>query len=344
MRNEDRLPQFRRNAELEGLLDELNGLLAGPQAEVLAAHTRPRQPVVFVMGCARSGTTLAMQLLAASGWFGYPSNLISRFYAAPYIGARIQQMLVARKYAFGDELAAGAGDGALDFSSALGKTRGMLAPNEFWYFWRRYFPPIDVHPYSENQLQGVDQAGFRAELAALEAALERPLAMKGMIMNWNIPFLAELLDNVLFVHVKRDPFFNMQSLWLARRQFFGDDAAWYSFKPPEYEALRQRPVAEQLAGQVFHTNRAIEAGLAQVPEASRLVLDYEELCLDPAAVLARLAARLEQLGCRLPGRCQVPERFAPARSVKLPGADAAALEQAYAALAGARTEAGRAAS
>ncbi len=343
MRNQDRSPRFRRNAELEGLLDELNGLLAGPQAEVLAAHTRPRHPPVFVVGCARSGTTLAMQLLAASGWFGYPSNLISRFYAAPYIGARIQQMLVERKYAFGDELDTGAGDAHSSFSSALGKTRGMLAPNEFWYFWRRYFPPLDVHPFSDDQLQGVDKAGFRAELAALEAALERPLAMKAMIMNWNIPFLAELFDNALFVHVKRDPFFNMQSLWLARRQFFGDDAAWYSFKPPEYEALSRRPVPEQLAGQVFHTNRAIEAGLAQLPETSRLVLDYEELCLDPAAALARLAGRLEQLGCRLPGRCRVPGQFAPARSVRLPRSDAAALERAYAALTGPHTEAGQAA-
>ena len=48
---------------------------------------------VFVVGALRSGTTLFTQWLATTGLTAYPTNLLSRFYGAPLVGAKIQQLL-----------------------------------------------------------------------------------------------------------------------------------------------------------------------------------------------------------------------------------------------------------
>src|SRR5689334_1008692 len=86
-------PGFRRNSKLEELLRETNQLLAPSEAAAVADFRMPRFPVVLIVGAARSGSTVTMQWLAQTGTFAYPTNLLSRFYGAPSIGARIQQIL-----------------------------------------------------------------------------------------------------------------------------------------------------------------------------------------------------------------------------------------------------------
>ena len=287
-----RRPEHRRNPRLEALLQDLNGLLADGEARAVERFEQPEHPVVFIMGCARSGTTLLLQYLAARGVFSYPSNLIARFYNAPYIGAQIQQMLTDADYGFGAELTGENAHISGEFRSCLGKTRGLLSPSEFWYFWRRFIAPQEIQAYSVQTLRTVDTRSFVAEIAALESVRSLPVLMKGLYLNWNIEFLSGLFNRALFIHIRRHPLYNMRSLLRARTQFFGREDAWYSFKPPEYAELRHRSVDEQLAGQVYYTNRAIAEGMAGLAPERRLVVDYESLCAQPAQVFGALAGKL----------------------------------------------------
>src|SRR5690606_4732592 len=115
------------------------------------------------------------------------------------------------------------------YSSVLGKTQGALAPNEFWYFWRRFFPFGEIQRLEPEVLARVDDRGFLAELAAIESVQDKPFAAKGMILNWNLTYLDALLPKALFLHVVRDPLMTAQSLLEARQKFFGRMDAWYSF-------------------------------------------------------------------------------------------------------------------
>jgi hypothetical protein len=281
------------------------------------------------MGCARSGTTLLLQWLASTGAFSYPSNLISRFYAAPYIGARIQQMLTDNRFDFGKEFGLTVSERRHNFSSSLGKTQGLLAPNEFWYFWRRFFPDADIQLFQESELSEVDSGSFVAEIAALESVGDKPVAMKGMFMNWNIPFLSKMFDKALFVHIRRDPYYNMQSLVTARQRFYGSEAHWYSFKPPEFADLQNRPLAEQIAGQLYYTNRAIETGMNQLPPERCLTLEYEKFCRQPAAIFNQLTAKLREQGFVISESYRGPENFRVDRTVRLPESQLRGLMDAY---------------
>lgn len=309
----ERQKKHKRNEQLEQLLQEINGLLAPAEAQVVYRYEKTRHPVILIMGSPRSGTTLLLQWLAASGSFSYPTNILSRFYAAPHIGAKIQLMLT--RHDFNGEI--------FDFkettpyTSNLGKTTGALAPNEFWYFWRRFFHFGEIQRLDDQALSQVDSGTFSAELAAIEAVFGQPFAMKGMIANWNIPFIDKILEKVLFISIRRKPFFNIQSLLEARVNYYGDEGGWYSFKPPEYPSLARLSPCEQVAGQIYYTNRAIEEGLREVGESRKLEIRYEDLCQNPEAVFEQIADKLRTQGSDGPWTYRGERSFRSAESSRM---------------------------
>ncbi len=289
-----RTEQFSRVSDLEALLTELNNNLAGVN-ETYLQDAEERHSKIFVMGALRSGTTLFTQWLANTGLSAYPTNMLSRFFGAPLIGARIQQLLTDPRYNFRDEILDF--NSGVNFSSENGKTRGALAPNEFWYFWRRFLPfaDLDYLPPNELRAQG-DLPRLREELNALANIFDKPFAMKAMIMNQNIAELAEQFDKPLFVWVHRDPVYNIQSALEARKRQYGDINTWYSFKIREYPQLKELDPLDSVAGQIAAINNAVAAGLAALPEHKKLVVEYEDFCRRPEHYYNEIARRLRQHG------------------------------------------------
>ncbi len=308
-----RRDDHRRNPVLETLLKDLATDLA-PASEAVAENgAEPRLPSVFVVGCPRSGTTLAYQWLASLGLFAYPSNLVSRFPSTPWIGARIERLLTDPACDHNGELTVPQDADADPFSSRLGKTRGLTAPHEFWYFWRRHLPERETHALSSADLAAIDRDRLLAELAAWERVRDMPLLMKGLIMDWNLPWLAETLPGALFVHVHRDPVENMASLLDARRDFFGREDRWYSFRPPRAVEVADESPAVQVAVQVHDTERGVREGLAAVPDDRWISIDYAEFCRAPGDVHASLASMLRRHGVDTDAGYAGPEAFTPRR-------------------------------
>lgn len=292
--SETRTTTFRRNELLEKLLNELNENLQPAESLLISRHqqtTGMTYPLILVMGPLRSGTTLFTQWLANTGLVAYPTNLLSRFYQAPIIGAKIQLLLTDPRYNFRDEL--GEFVQQAEYKSDNGKTKGVLAPNEFWYFWRRFLaePARDV--WTDKELrQSMDTRTMVAELAGMMDVFQKPFAAKAMLFNYNIPFLDSILDKVIFVQIKRDPVTNVASVLEARKRQLGSETAWYSFKIAEYEQLKDLDPVAQAAGQVHCINRAVSVGLEKVAEERKLIVDYETFCTDPADVFTLLCDKL----------------------------------------------------
>jgi hypothetical protein len=307
MEHANRTATFKRNQALEDLLHELNTSLAVAEA-TLQLPQEPAMPVILVVGAPRSGTTVLMQWLAASGHFAVPSNLLSRFYAAPYLGGRIQCLLVDPRFDHQGELADAAAHD-VPYRSHVGKTKGMIQPNEFWYFWRRFIPNTDPEWISPEDEARIDVQGFRAGVAAIEAAFRRPFATKGIILQYNLRCLLRIFPKLLVIHTRRHPFYNIQSLLKARRDYFGDEGTWFSVKPKEYPHLRHLSPVEQVTGQVFHTRSGIDAELAQMPQEHGLIIDHEAFCADPAGFHDTLVAKLAALGHRIEPPYTGPAHF-----------------------------------
>ena len=285
-----RTGEYRRISALETLLEDLNYNLASANDTYLT-NTSEQFSKIFVVGAPRSGTTLFMQWLANSGLVAYPTNLLSRFFGAPLVGAKIQQLLTDPRYNFRDEILDF--NSEIDFSSDNGKTKGALAPNEFWYFWRRFLPfeQLDYMPPDELR-EKANLTGFRDELNALANIFEKPFAMKAMIMNQNIPELAEQFEKALFIWIYRDPIFNIQSVLEARKRQYGDFSEWYSFKLKEYPELNELTPVESVSGQILSINRSVELAIRDLPESSKLIVKYEDFCSRPQYFFDKISSLL----------------------------------------------------
>ncbi|GAB1234024.1 sulfotransferase [Ferrigenium sp. UT5] len=308
-----RTASFSRNTGLESLLKDINSNLWLSEETLLEQQGGLQHPVILVMGPMRSGTTLFMQWLANTGLVAYPTNLLSRFYQAPIIGAKIQLLLTDPRFNFRDEL--GEFVQQAEYRSENGKTKGVLAPNEFWYFWRRFLAEPGRDVWTDEELrQSMDTRTMLAELAGMMQVFQKPFAAKGMLFNYNIPFLDSVLDKVLFIQIRRDPVANIASVLDARKRQLGSEEAWYSFKIPEYEELMTLDPVSQVAGQVHHINRAVSIGLSGVAEQRKLVVQYEDFCAAPRRVFEELAEKLMMSNENYIG----PERFKITRSDNLP--------------------------
>ena len=294
MGKEDRLDPYQSNINLDSVLNKINGFLSNEfHAPNISTFLAQPYPLVFLFGCARSGTTLFFQWLAASGAFCYPNNLISRFYGAPAFGALIYKALY--EYDFKHEICSNTSNNN-SFFSDLGKTIGPSSPHEFWHFWRRYFHFGEITKLSEEELKRVDSTRLSSELFHLADVLKKPLVMKAMILNWHIPFLYSLFPKALFIHIERKSIFNGQSLLKSRILFFGDVKKWYSFKPPEYFFLQNRNPIEQVAGQVFFTNKSIREALKELPHKNVVTVSYESFCKNTQPTQEEIVDKLRDNG------------------------------------------------
>ena len=64
------------------------------ETPLLKEPSPDRRPIILILGCARSESTLLLQLLAESGAFAYPTNFLSRFYATLVLLSNGTQRLV----------------------------------------------------------------------------------------------------------------------------------------------------------------------------------------------------------------------------------------------------------
>lgn len=292
--HEKRMSEYARASVLEEFMGDLNSDLESVNKKYLEDSSE-KFSKIFLVGAHRSGSTLFLQWLASSGLVAYPTNILSRFYGAPLVGAKIQQLLTDPRYNFRNEIFDFNSD--INFISDNGKTSGAMAPNEFWYFWRRFLPfdELDYMP-AEELLERSNLSGFRDELNALANIFEKSFAMKAIIMNQNISELAKLFKKSLFVWVRRDPIFNIQSALEARKRQYGVIKTWYSFKIKEYLALKDLDPLESVAGQIAAINRSVEQGLSRLAERQKMVVQYEDFCQKPKRFFNEISCRLVEQG------------------------------------------------
>lgn len=289
-----RTKMFKRNNSLEKLLSQLNQEMWPAEHAILekSQNQKMSYPLILVMGPLRSGTTLFTQWLANTGLVGYPTNLLSRFYHAPILGAKIQLLLTDPRFNFRDEL--GEFLQQAEFVSENGKTKGVLAPNEFWYFWRRFLSEPSKDVWTDFELsKSMDVDTMVAEFKGMMSVFQKPFAAKGMLFNYNIPFLNSIFDKIIFVQIRRNPVTNVESILQARSRQLGSESAWYSFKIPEYEDLKSLSPVMQASGQVHYINKAVDEGMKSVQEHRKLIVDYEDFCLNPSQYFSELLSKLD---------------------------------------------------
>lgn len=271
------------------LINTFSSLVNGEHEKV----TDKKYPSTYIVGCPRSGTTALLQLLSQSGAFAYPTNCLTRFSASMSYASVIQELLFNEEFGFIRTT------DTIDFNSEYGRSSGPLNANEFFHFYRRFFPNTDIKHLNKTELTQVDCEGLEAELKILSQFYDKPFISKGLMMQYNLEYFYRKLDKPIFLHIKRNELFVMQSIYKARVKEKKSANNWWSAKPKQFETLKDMDKFSQIAGQVFFTNNTIENALLNIPDKSKLIVSYEDLVRDPVEVLIKLKEKYLQNGFEL---------------------------------------------
>jgi hypothetical protein len=285
--------QNRRRLTRDLALYALNRALRPLERALLARHRDDSQPVAFIVGAPRSGTTLLYQLIARHLAVGYVSNGVSRYWMAPVFG-------LAR---FARRCAGCRSD--IELRSEFGGTAGPCSPHEFGWFWQHWCGFFATDDLDQAQLDGFPWEVLRDEIQSMAGYVGKPFVFKSLnYLVYNIDRFAREFPNARFIHIRREFPSVVRSVLECRVARYGTDRLWWTIRPRDIAAWRDRPPVEQVCHQIADIRRAIEASLASLPESRHLTLEYENLVAAPEIALQRVA---DLVGCPRP--CD-PEAFA----------------------------------
>lgn len=241
---------------------------------------------LFILGPARSGTSLLYKALCLHSDAAYLSNYLRRLPRLPALAVldRLPRALPEARRAvwFGS-----------DYSNAyvFGAKRPLL---------RRAFPePMEAEPvYGACGFPGYPWEA-PARLEVRRARLERTFGIvrrasgagtlvdKRINNNWRIPLLVETLPDARFVATVRDGRAVASSL--SRVDWWEDSVAfWYGGTPRDWAAEGRDPW-EMCARNWVEEVHAIDEGLAAVPAEQVLRMNYEDVVAAPVQSLRSIA-------------------------------------------------------
>jgi hypothetical protein len=320
---------FKQNESLDKIINELKFLLHPVQKEKQKEFEQHKYPLSFIIGSPRSGTTILLQWLASLGCFSYPTNFLNRFAYAPYIGALIQKILFDPDFDYSNEFS-DINKTAINFDSNLGKSKGALATNEFQHFFRNYMNNFDPQYLDNKQIKEVDFNGIRKGLSSIESVFDKPFIVKLWMLQFNLINFYKHIPNSLFIYIKREPIYNMQSLFLARKKYYLDTEIWWSVKPKEYKKLKEMDVYHQIAGQVYYTNKSIENELQYITPEKHITINYEDFCVAPEKYFNNIREKFEANGAFvIPKEYKGASSFISRNKIKIFKSEIYKLEKAY---------------
>src|SRR5579875_63135 len=279
---------YEKNPHDDAFLESLNRRLE-PDELARYRELEERYPTVHILGVPRSGTTLALQLLAAHTDIGFIDHVAAAFWRAPVTGLRLSAAL-RRQLPRGSQ-----------YRSDFGRTPSLSEPHEFSYLWARLLgTEFGLESLAEpTEPATVDWAFFRRVITNMCDAIERPIAFKSFHAIWHLPALCRTLSRTVVILVRRDPLQVAQSLVRMRERLYGSREAWASIKPREYEWLREADYATQIAGQIHYVTRAIERGIRHLKPEALVEVSYPDLCRAPDAFLERVLDAVARQGFQL---------------------------------------------
>lgn len=291
--------RYRKDEREESFLEQFNNALTKLEEKYLENQKEVNQPVIFICGAPRSGTTLIGQVLAKTKIFNYVTNFTARFWRTPYIGFYLEKILRLREF-----------DSGHSWESDFGRTSGVLGPHEFSYFWEYWLKPNpenDMLP--ESKLYEIDVDGLRKEINAIINVYGKPVFFKNKLFFINLSFLSRIFKNAFFVVTTRDPLSNALSLYEARKQYFGSEDGWFSAKPANYGDLKKLPVEKQIAGQIFTIYSEIKKQEESIKDRI-IYIKYETLCSKPAHTVKHILDSIQLVDVDLSElRLRLPEKF-----------------------------------
>ena len=258
---------------MDDYIAAMNDALAEEDDRSTATFTAPRLPVTFMIGLPRAGKTLFHQAVATALDVGYVSNLLNKFWRAPYLGACLERDLLRQSV-------------GSSFQSFYGNTKGAGEPGEWGWFWRHWLGLTDGQHHLPAD---ADLSALLQRLAAVESVKGKPLLFNNMYAVSNMDGLRRALGQVLIIDKPRDPYWICNSIINARVDRHGDLAAPFANRPREVAGLNSLddPV-ERIVLEVRALRDEMAEIVSAVGEDRVFTVDFKRFLAEPRSELSAL--------------------------------------------------------
>ena len=225
-----------------------NFLFSGLEKKLIDRYslTQPLYQPVFIVGAPRSGSTVFFQALTNSLNVTYVSNLVELCRELPMVGFSLHDRIFdSRPHN--------------SFTSKYGNTSRLYEPAEsiMWRQWlipgRHYILPGEV---SEEKKQA-----FKRTAWAILNRFSRPWVIKNLSFGMRLKLIKELFPEAYIIFIKRETFYNAQSIYVAYKNFGVADSELWSIRPPNYQDIRGLPLEQKVVAQVFYIEKEIEQNI-----------------------------------------------------------------------------------
>ena len=246
-----------------GLAQRLDLLLSLPERRRYRQSPGPERPVILVCGAARSGTSLAAQLLIRNLPVAFLDNLMAVFPRSPILARRL----------LGGRLPAA----PIAYHSYYGRTSGWRAPSDALNLWDRWLGSDRAHPPQRLE------ARARSEMSAFFGALDRetglPVVAKNNALNASAHLVAEALPTARFICLQRSREALAASLYRARLEIHGTATVPYGLVTGDPH--RERDALEDVCRQVLYHERLAREQQERIGAERFTIVRYEDICRAP---------------------------------------------------------------
>lgn len=256
-------------------------------------RTRPRAgrrsslpPPVFLVGPARSGTSLIYKLLCMHPETAWISNWLARVPAATSVAVLNRLTPHApharRRVWFGAD-----GSNAYVYGRRR-EVRDRLFPMP--HEGEPVYAAAGIPQFEELSREEAERAAsnLRAAVSAVRLASGAPVFVnKRIANNRRIPLLLRAFPDARFISLVRDG--RAVALSLSKVDWWAESIVWWYGDTPERWAAEGRDPWEMCARNWVEELHAVDAGLADVPRHQVLALSYESFLDEPLTTLQRLA-------------------------------------------------------
>jgi hypothetical protein len=236
----------------------------------------PSRPIVLVTGPPRSGTTVVAQMLCHHLPVTYFNNLTALFPRAPITANRLFRALLRVPRATD--------------RSYYGRTVGLAGANDGLHLWDRwmgsdrYVPPTCLEPATA--------AAMLRFFGAYEHAFGGPIVTKNNAIATCAALVARALPTAHFVFVRRQAALNVQSILRAREVLQGSRERPYGVTDPQCQSRPAASAIEDVCAQVLYHERECARQREAIGAGRAWVVDYEDVCGEPDAFVARVATSI----------------------------------------------------
>lgn len=253
------------------LMTPLDLLLQALETKLLTQTHTTDLPIILVVGLPRSGSTLVYQTLAQSLPVSFFTNLSALFPRAPITISRRLDLWCQYR--------------SPDFHNFYGNTPGWAAPNDGFHIWNRWLGQDRYTVPQQLSLEG--QVQMRTFFTAWLAVMGQPLLNKNNRNTAGMSLLSQILDNLWFIVVHREPLYVAQSLLIAREKVQGNRAISWGLGT-ESAAKPALDPFEDVAAQVARISQDLALQQLQCVGDRLIEVSYEQFCADPRAIVCQI--------------------------------------------------------